>query len=94
VVRRVGYRRGKTSEGAKPMSVTGMKQGRKGARAEKRVERLRKPEGAAQLELVAPVLVAARYLIRWRVTKPHGRVVDKRQVERVFGCERRSGVGR
>ena len=75
------------------MSVTGTKQGRKGTRAEKSVERLRKPEGAAQLELVALVLVAAQYLIRWRVTKPHGRVVGKGQTGRVFGCERRSGVG-
>ena len=59
-----GYRRGKPSGDEKPMSVTGMKQDRKGCRAEQSVKRLRKPEGAAQPEVVDPVLVAARYLIR------------------------------
>jgi hypothetical protein len=52
---------------------------------EERVERLRKPEGAAQLELVASAWVADRYLIRWRATKPHGRVVGKRQASASSG---------
>jgi hypothetical protein len=55
-----------------------------GLQAEQSVKRLRKPGGAAKPELVAPVLVAARCLIRWRATKPHGRVVGKRQAGRVF----------
>jgi hypothetical protein len=50
-----------------------------GLQAEQSVKRLRKPEGAAQPELVASVLVAARSLERWRVTKPHGRAVDERR---------------
>jgi hypothetical protein len=48
--------------------------------AEQSVKRLRKPEGAAQPELVASVLVAAGSLERWRVARLHGRAVDERQV--------------
>jgi hypothetical protein len=46
---------------------------------EQSVKRLRKPEGAAQPELVASVLVAACILKRWRVAELHGRAVDERR---------------
>jgi len=46
---------------------------------EESVKRLRKPEGAAQPELVASALVAVRCLIRWRAARPHGRAVDERR---------------
>ena len=50
-----------------------------GLQAEQSVKRLRKPEGAAQPELVASVLVAAGSLKRWRVARLHGRAVDDRR---------------
>jgi hypothetical protein len=56
-----------------------------GFRAEQSVKRLRKPEGAAQPELVASVLVAARCLKRWRVAKLHGRAVDERRARAPSG---------
>jgi hypothetical protein len=61
---------------------------------EQRVKRLRKPEGAAQPELVASVLVAIRCLIRWRVARPHGRMAGERWIRALSGVRiRRESAG-